>query len=113
MFRSYSKLLAESIAEQIGCSPNNIKITPALRVYEFNDVKIPREPRIWLKVRYNATYPVIDKEKLMKKAEGSIVTIQGTTVKPLELFLAEHQIHGSSWIQVQGFNTETYRHRVN
>lgn len=75
VFRAYSKTLAESIAEQIGCSPDSIKITPALRVYEFNDANIPREPRIWLRVRYNAGFPAIDKEKLIKKAGGSILTI--------------------------------------
>ncbi|CAL5980829.1 DNA_polymerase [Hexamita inflata] len=107
-FKQYKQQLQNVLAESIGCPVAKIKIEPVIRVYTFNDSEIPRDARMWLRVRYDASFPSLNVPEILNKSENTIKQIIGMTVRPLDLFLAENQIRGASWLQISGFQAQDY-----
>ncbi|KAH0576909.1 DNA polymerase [Spironucleus salmonicida] len=89
-----------------------VKIEPVYRSYCFNNLTIPREPRLWLKVTYLASYPAIQVEQFLSQTQKLFLTVQSGTVKPLDLFLALNQIKAASWIEFKGFDVNSYKQRI-
>ena len=92
IFTKLRNSIKNEIAKMTDCSMDEVSITPTLRCYCFNDINVPRNPKIYLKVKYPSKYNLIDANKLINISNGAIACIIGTTLKPLEIFLAENQI---------------------
>lgn len=71
------------------------------RSYAFDDPSVPREPTRYLKVVYDARYPVPDR-RVCADGGTTFEKILGSGAPVMENFLLKRGIMGPSWIRLYG-----------
>jgi DNA polymerase alpha subunit A len=69
------------------------------RNYAFNDPSIPRSETDYLKVKYNAKYPV-PSEEICMQGGTSFAKILGAGASSVENFIVKRQLMGPCWVRI-------------
>jgi DNA polymerase alpha subunit A len=100
----------EQVHQEIGailkpkCIPNTVGASWAGKVverrYAFDDVDVPREKRQYLKVVYDAKYPV-PPEEVCRDGGEYIHKILNAKAQVLETFILKRKLMGPCWIRIR------------